>query len=54
MKKVNTFGIQFVIRKQKAVDGKAPIYVCITVNKKRCKISVKQKVSFENWNDVKG
>ena len=45
MKKVNTFGNQFVIRKLKATNGNAPIYARITANCKRCEISVKQKSS---------
>ncbi len=54
MKKVNTFGIQFVIRKHRIKNGEAPIYVRITVNTNRCKISVKRRIHTDNWNNGKG
>ncbi len=54
MKKVNTFGIQFVIRKHRIKDGKAPVYARITVNTSRCEISVKQRIHIDNWNNGKG
>ena len=38
MKDVNTFGIQFVIRKHRIKDGETPIYARITVNGNRCDI----------------
>jgi site-specific recombinase XerD len=54
MKKVNTFGIQFVIRKHRIKDGEAPIYARITVNTDRCEISVKRRIHTDNWNNGKG
>lgn len=54
MKNVNTFGIQFVIRKHRIKDGEAPIYVRITVNTYRCEISVKRRIHTDNWNNGKG
>lgn len=54
MKKINTFGIQFVIRKHRIKDSKAPIYARITVNANRCEISVKQRIHINNWNNGKG
>lgn len=54
MKKVNTFGIQFVIRKHRIKEGKAPIYARITVNMQRCEISVKQRIHVDNWSNGKG
>lgn len=55
MKSRNTFGIQFVIRlpKQKK-DETAAVYARITVNGRRTEISLKTKVSINNWDDVKG
>src|SRR5690606_1218384 len=55
MKSKNTFGIQFVIRlpKQKK-DETAAVYARITVNGRRTEISLKTKVSINNWDDVKG
>uniref|UniRef100_UPI0032180AF1 site-specific integrase n=1 Tax=uncultured Draconibacterium sp. TaxID=1573823 RepID=UPI0032180AF1 len=54
MKKVNTFGIQFVIRKHRIKDGEAPIYARITVNSSRCELSIKKKIKVNNWNNGKG
>ena len=41
MKKINTFGIQFVIRKHRIKDGEAPIYARLTVNTERAEIYLK-------------
>ena len=54
MKKVNTFGIQFVIRKHRIKNGEAPIYTRITVNANRCEISIKRRIHIDNWNNGKG
>ena len=42
---MNTFGIQFVIRKHRIKDDKAPIYARVTVNRERAEISIKKKNS---------
>lgn len=54
MKKVNTFGIQFVIRKHRIKNGEAPIYARITVNTSRCELSIKKKIKVINWNNGRG
>jgi site-specific recombinase XerD len=54
MKRVNTFGIQFVIRKHRIKNDEAPIYARITVNTNRCEISVKRRIHIDNWNNGKG
>ena len=54
MKKVNTFGIQFVIRKHRIKNEEAPIYARITVNSSRCELSVKKRINVNNWNNGKG
>jgi site-specific recombinase XerD len=54
MSKINTFGIQFVIRKHRIKDGKAPIYARITVNTTRCELSVKRRIEIDNWSNGKG
>jgi len=54
MKKVNTFGIQFVIRKHRIKEGTAPIYARVTVNTSRCEISVKRRILISRWNNGKG
>lgn len=53
MKKV-TLGIHFVLRSSKAISSIAPIYARITVNSKRCEVSVKRKISLSQWNSGKG
>ncbi|WP_372758109.1 site-specific integrase [Mariniflexile sp.] len=47
----NTFSIIFY-PKQSDVDkeGKSPIYMRITVNGKRCELSVQRKIEISNWN----
>lgn len=53
MEKV-TLGIHFVLRMNKIMNGLAPIYARITVNSKRCEISIKRRILVENWNIGKG
>jgi site-specific recombinase XerD len=55
MRSSNTFGIQFVIRlpKQQKSD-QATVFARISVNGRRCEISLKKKVDPQNWDDVKG
>ncbi|HMG11186.1 MAG TPA: Arm DNA-binding domain-containing protein [Mucilaginibacter sp.] len=42
MKAMNTFGVQFILRKDKLKAGKAPIYARITVNGEIIHFAVKQ------------
>ena len=49
-----TFGIHFVLKTNKTINDLAPIYARITVDSKRCEVSVKQKISVSNWNVGKG
>jgi site-specific recombinase XerD len=55
MRSSNTFGIQFVIRlpKQQKSD-QATVFARISVNGRRCEISLKKKVDQQNWDDAKG
>jgi site-specific recombinase XerD len=53
MEKV-TLGIHFVLRTNKANKGIAPIYARITVNSKRCEVSIKRKIHMDSWNSGKG
>lgn len=53
MEKV-TLGIHFVLRMNKIMNGLAPIYARITVNSKRCEVSIKRKISIDSWNSGKG
>ena len=51
----HTFSILFFLQKNKAtLDGKAPIYVRITVNGKRAQISIQRKVLIEKWDSTSG
>lgn len=55
MKRMNTFGIQFVIRLPKQQKNEmASVYARITVNGRRSEISLKVKVLPKNWDEVKG
>jgi site-specific recombinase XerD len=50
-----TFSILFYLQRNKATkDGKAPIYLRITVNGKRSQISIKRKISITKWNNEAG
>ncbi|MDN5288484.1 MAG: integrase [Mucilaginibacter sp.] len=49
MRTVNTFGRQFLIRPDKLKDGKAPIYVRITVNKAITHLGLKQYIEPKSW-----
>lgn len=53
MEKV-TLGIHFVLRSYKIISGSAPIYARITVNSKRCEVSIKRRIAVEQWNSGKG
>lgn len=55
MKSKNTFGIQFVLRLPKNKKNEmATVYARITVNGRRTEISLKNKISINNWDDIKG
>ncbi|MFA5330311.1 MAG: Arm DNA-binding domain-containing protein [Prolixibacteraceae bacterium] len=54
MKTTNTFGIVFYLRRYKIKDGKAPIYVRITVDGKRTDIALKIDIEIDKWNNIKG
>ena len=54
MKTSNSFGVHFTIRADKEKEGNAPVYACITVNKKRCYIALKQFVDINYWDNAKG
>lgn len=54
MKTTNTLGIAFYLKKCKTKNGKAPIYVRITVNGKRSDIATKQNIELTNWHHGKG
>jgi len=50
-----TFSILFYLQKNKAtIDGKAPIYLRITVDGKRSQVSIKRKIEINRWNSNAG
>ncbi len=55
MRSSNTFDIQFVIRlsKQKKTNP-ATLFARISVNGRRCEISLNKKVNPLNWDEIKG
>ena len=54
MRTKNTFGVQFIIRTNKARHGEVPIYARISVDSKRIEISLKYWINPDNWNQEKG
>ncbi|EOZ95348.1 putative transposase [Indibacter alkaliphilus LW1] len=54
MRSTNTFGIQFIMRLNKAKNNKAPIFVRITVDGDRKEISLKRWINVNDWNNQKG
>lgn len=54
MRTTNTFGIQFIIRKNKEKEDLAPIYVRITVDARRVEISLKRWINPNDWDSIKG
>jgi site-specific recombinase XerD len=54
MQTSQSFGIHFTTRPDKVKDGKEPIYACVTVNRQRAYIALKQNVDPKNWDSGKG
>lgn len=54
MRTLNTFGVQFSIRQDKLKNGKAPVYVRITVNGDIVHLALKQWVDPKFWNTRRG
>ena len=51
----NRFSILFYPkRKGKSKNGKTSIYLRVTVNGKRCEISINRKVDPAKWNSISG
>ncbi|WP_423128104.1 site-specific integrase [Gaoshiqia sp. Z1-71] len=49
-----TFGVYFVIRREKAKNGKAPVFARVTVNNQRCEVSIKRWIPVRDWDGRKG
>jgi hypothetical protein len=54
MRNTNAFGIRFILRKNKAKEGKAPLNLRITIDGKRVEVSLKRWLPVDSWNDDKG
>ena len=54
MKTNQTLAIRFKLRADRTKDGKAPIYVSITVNKRKSDIALKQSIKPDDWHILKG
>lgn len=54
MQTSKSFGIHFTLRTDKSKDGKFPIYACITVNRQRAYISIKESLHPSRWDAKKG
>jgi len=54
MKNGNTFGVHFILRQEREVRGKCPIYARVVVNKTRCELALKCWIQKEDWNSIKG
>ncbi len=54
MKNTNTFGVHFILRRNKEKDGLCPVHARITVNKSRVEMSLKKFLSVKEWNNGKG
>lgn len=52
--KTNTFSVIFHLRKITATHGKLPVYVRITIDRKRIELAVKQLIDPVNWNESRG
>lgn len=49
-----TFGVHFVMRNNKQLNGKSPVYARITVNGTRCELALKEYLSPNDWNSGYG
>ena len=54
MKTNQTLAIRFKLRSDRTKDGKAPIYLSITVNKRKSDIALKQSIKPDDWHLIKG
>ncbi len=54
MKKLDFLKITFIIRKDRLVDGQAPIYLQLFLDSQRVRISVNQKILVDLWDEAHG
>ncbi|WP_368388416.1 Arm DNA-binding domain-containing protein [Pedobacter polysacchareus] len=53
MKSPNTFSLSFFLKRDKMKEGRAPLFVRITLNSKFSDISTKKRVDVSAWNQTK-
>ena len=54
MRTAQSFGVHFTVKKERAKEGIASIYVVITVNKDKTLFALKRQVRVEHWNKGHG
>ena len=54
MRASNSFGVHFIVKMSKLIDGKVPIFARIVVESHRVEISMKQRVKLDQWDKSKG
>jgi site-specific recombinase XerD len=54
IKRLNTFGVQFIVRLDKQKNGKAPVYARVTVNGEIVHFALKKWVDPKYWDQRKG
>ena len=54
MQKIETMNLKFIIRKNRAVEGNAPIQMQITIDGERIFFTTNQKIEIENWEERTG
>lgn len=54
MRATNTFGIQFIVRSNKAKNGMVLVYARISVDGRRIEVSLKKSIDPNDWDALKG
>ena len=54
MNTTNILSVRFFIKQYKVKNGRAPIYVRITVEGRSSDVSLKRNIEIANWNAEKG
>lgn len=50
----STFSVKFHTRNERSKNEKIPIYVRITIDRRRIELSSKQMIKPEDWNEKRG
>ena len=54
MKKLDFLKISFIIRKDRLLEGQAPIYLQLFLDSQRARISINQKIEIDLWDETFG